>query len=398
MQLVTRFENIKMSQPSDKIPARTMKTAGSEIVLERVPANPNLQAWDAADQYLLRHIKDNEILHPDSEIIILNDQFAALTVALADYSPCMISDSYLSKLALRHNMALNGRATDQLRFCSGLQSPESKFNLVLIKIHRSLALLEHQLHAIRPLINEHSTVIAAGMTRHIHSSTLALFENILGPTRTTLAWKKSRLILVEANQALEPGQSPYPDEFIVNVGQDLTISNHASLFSRDKLDAGTRLLLEQMPISDSYQTIIDLGCGNGILGLVAALLNPDAVLIFVDESYMAVDSARTNFQHAFGDSRSADFKVTNCLQGIDSESADLVLNNPPFHQQNSIGDAIAWQMFVDAKRVLKTGGEIRVVGNRHLAYHAKLKKIFGNCEQIASNGKYVILNAVKKPA
>ncbi len=162
------------------------------------------------------------------------------------------------------------------------------------------------------------------------------------------------------------------------------------------LRRGTRLLLENMPASDQYHDIVDLGCGNGLLGIIAALVNSQARSHFVDESYMAVDSAKTNFKSAFGGGRRAEFSVSNCLTDFESDSVDLVLNNPPFHQQHNVGDAIAWQMFVDARRVLRKGGELIVVGNRHLAYHAKLKKIFGNSQQIASNGKFVVLQSIKK--
>ena len=48
-----------------------------------------------------------------------------------------------------------------------------------------------------------------------------------------------------------------------------------------------------------------------------------------------------------------------------------------------------------AKRCLQYGGELRIVGNRHLDYHHKLKKLFGNCTLIASNQKFVVLRAVK---
>ncbi|MCK5335338.1 MAG: methyltransferase, partial [Gammaproteobacteria bacterium] len=68
----------------------------------------------------------------------------------------------------------------------------------------------------------------------------------------------------------------------------------------------------------------------------------------------------------------------------------------PFHQQHATGDAVAWRMFNDAKKVLKKDGELWVVANRHLAYHIKLKKIFNNYEQIASNKKFVILKVVKR--
>jgi 16S rRNA (guanine1207-N2)-methyltransferase len=52
-------------------------------------------------------------------------------------------------------------------------------------------------------------------------------------------------------------------------------------------------------------------------------------------------------------------------------------------------------MFMEARRVLVEGGELRIVGNRHLGYHAKLKKLFGNCTTVAANKKFVVLSATK---
>jgi len=75
---------------------------------------------------------------------------------------------------------------------------------------------------------------------------------------------------------------------------------------------------------------------------------------------------------------------------------DLGLCNPPFHQGEAITDHIAWQMFLDARRRLKDGGILHIVGNRHLAYHVKLQRLFKNCTTVASNGKFVILQAQKK--
>jgi 16S rRNA G1207 methylase RsmC len=73
----------------------------------------------------------------------------------------------------------------------------------------------------------------------------------------------------------------------------------------------------------------------------------------------------------------------------------LILCNPPFHQQTATTDHIAWQMFKDSFRVLKKGGELRIIGNRQLAYHIKLKRIFGNEKLIASNDKFVTQSAIK---
>ena len=53
-------------------------------------------------------------------------------------------------------------------------------------------------------------------------------------------------------------------------------------------------------------------------------------------------------------------------------------------------------MFADARTALRDGGELWVVGNRHLGYHEKLRRMFGNCELVASDPKFVVLRAVKQ--
>lgn len=65
---------------------------------------------------------------------------------------------------------------------------------MLIKIPKTLALLEQQLRALRLVVTPQTRIIAGAKARDIHNSTLELFEKILGTTTTTLAWKKARLI------------------------------------------------------------------------------------------------------------------------------------------------------------------------------------------------------------
>lgn len=374
---------------------KTLLLPQGEFELQRRPADSRLQAWDAADELLLKHVHDARFLSADTRLLILNDAFGAIAVALANHPVFSWNDSWLAQQALRDNLLANGYPVTEVSTNDDLELPAAPVDCVLIKIPKALALLEHQLYALRPLLHHDSRIVAAGMARHIHSSTLELFETILGPTTTTRAVKKSRLVLVQRDHSLNEGQSPYPDSFELEVDRSYRIVNHASLFSRDRLDPGSRLLLEHMPVADRYRRIVDLGCGNGVLGLIAAALNPAATLLFRDESHMAIASARENFRAAFAGERQAEFVVGDCLQGVDSESQDLVLLNPPFHQQHSAGDAVAWQMFKDARRVLVRGGELRIVGNRHLGYHAKLKKLFGNCSNVGANKKFVILSAIK---
>ena len=235
------------------------------------------------------------------------------------------------------------------------------------------------------------------MVKTIHTSTLNLFEKYIGSTKTSLAKKKARLVFCESDKNIQEVKSPYPKSYVLENAK-FTIFNHANVFSRESLDIGTRFFLQHIPQNEKYKTIIDLGCGNGIVGLIAAERNPQANILFYDVSFMAVESARQTFENAVSESllstTKVEFKVNDCLTGVAENSADLILNNPPFHQDNAVGDEVAWNMFLQSKKVLKKNGELLVVGNRHLGYHIKLKKIFGNCGVVATNKKFVILKAL----
>ena len=374
----------------------TLTVAQGSFALGRYPRQriEHLRAWDAADEYLLQQLSEQQLLQPEQKLLILNDGCGALSVALAGQRPWMLSDSFLAHQATLANLAANQRSADSVRLLTSLQAPQGLVDLVLIKVPKCLALLEDQLFRLRPHLHPGSQILGAGMVKGIHTSTLALFERILGPTTTSLARKKARLIFCRPDLERDPGTTPYPGEFQLETTGEL-ISNHAGVFSREGLDIGTRFFLEQIPTSEQPRTMVDLGCGNGIVGLVAARRNPRARLIFTDESFMAVASAEENFRRAFGAEREASFLVTDALAGIPRGSVELILNNPPFHQEHVVGDQSAWRMFQQAREALCHRGELLVIGNRHLDYHLKLRRLFGNCTLLDSNPKFVVLKTVR---
>lgn len=367
---------------------------GRQLTLQRLPATDEtspLQAWDAADDYLLHEVAENTgVAGP---VIIMNDAFGALTCALAENQPVSVSDSWVAQQATRINLAENGIDERAITFIDSLGPLPEAPVLVLIKIPKQLALLEHQLRALRAVVTPQTRVIAAGKARDIHRSTLQLFEKILGPTTTSLACKKARLIyctpaLPELADA--PATLSWPLE-----GSSWIIHNHANVFSRSSLDIGARFLLEHLP-QDLSGELVDLGCGNGVLGLKLLDSSPQASVTFVDESYMAVASSRLNVEVNLPDAiERCEFVVNHSLAGMDGGRFSAVLCNPPFHQENTLTDGTAWQMFNDARRCLRFGGELWVVGNRHLDYYRKIRKIFGNCTTVATNNKFVVLKAAK---
>ncbi len=375
-----------------------MAPSQSDFELERYPcrANEALQAWDAADKLILRQLEDHS--ENIGEWLVVNDTWGALSTALAHRRPSTLSDSYLAHAAVRENLRRNHIDFAAVRPLTSFDPLPARVDMVVMKVPKSLALLEDQLHRIAPHLHDKSTVLAAAMTKHIHRSTLDLFAKIVGPTRTSLAEKKARLIFCEPDANLHLPPNPWPKTYTVIPGDEV-VTNHAGVFAAERLDGGARLLLEHLPRRDGPHRIVDLGCGNGILGMKAAIASPNAEVTFVDESYRAVASAEATFRENLGPKRMAHFVVGNGLFDLGYGAAmagfDLVLNNPPFHENHAISDATAWQMFVESREALRPGGELWVVGNRHLRYLAKLKRLFCNCDIVVSDGKFVVLRATK---
>ena len=395
-----------------------LTTAHAEYSLARFPEDPRdtLRAWDASDEYLLRQLDGTAALDgttaPPVEltgtVVVLGDRWGALATAAAAAAAdsagvvVQVSDSYLTQQATRANLERNGLAGGAVTLLSTQDAPPARIDVLLVRVPKSLALLEDQLLRVAPGVHEGTVVIGTGMVTEIHTSTLKLFERILGPTRTSLAVRKARLIHCTPDPRLAPGPSAWPisytlpaDDASLGAAAGLTVANEAGIFSAERLDVGTRFLLQHLPTRTGPEHVVDLGCGNGVVGTAAALANPDARLTFADESYQALASARATFQ-ASGSPAKAEFLLGDGLTSLPPGSADLVLNNPPFHSHQATTDAGARRMFADARTVLRPGGQLWVVGNRHLNYHVTLRRLFGNCVTIGSSPKFVVLRATKR--
>jgi 16S rRNA (guanine1207-N2)-methyltransferase len=395
-------------------------TPWGDLDLTRYPAEPRepLRAWDASDDYLLRHLAQSGTDPSGGVTVVAGDRWGALTTALAAYRPAadpgadpgaepgpgayiQISDSFLGQRATAANLRRNAPGgTGAVRLLSTRDTPPERIDVLLVRVPRSLALLEDQLRRLAPAVHAGTVVVGAGMVSEIHTSTLRLFETVLGPTRTSLAVRKARLIFCAPDPALPRAPSPWPLRYALPDGvgplSGRTVTSHAGVFCADRLDIGTRVLLGHLPARRGRDRVVDLGCGNGVVGTSAALANPDSEVVFTDESHQAVASAEATFRDNAGPAAKAEFLVADALADMPPESADLVLNNPPFHSHRATTAATAHRMFTTARAVLRPGGELWVVANRHLGHHVRLRRLFGNCDLIASTPKFVLLRATKR--
>ncbi len=351
------------------------------LVRYPVRKNETLLAWDSADELMLAHMKTLPL--EGKRLLILNDHFGALSLGLEGFDCTVYTDSFVSAMGLRMNSSERLSAVNNLKALSGI------YDYVLVQIPKNMSFFEDQLSHLTHHLGAHSILICGTMIKHLSPTSFELINKYIGATTTSLAQKKARLIFATFEKT--PVNSTYPKSVTLE-SFDKPFLHHSNLFSREKLDIGTRFFLEHLP-RGSLKDILDLGCANGIIGIRAKELNPQAQIYFSDDSAMAIESARVNYSNYFSDS--AQYFWTNCFENQPSDMLDHVLCNPPFHQGTTVGDFIAWQMFQDAHRSLKAGGVLRVIGNSHLGYQMKLKKIFGNSKIVATNAKFIICDAVK---
>lgn len=389
---------------------RSFGTPSGTFELRRHPHRPRstLRAWDAADAYVLRYLAEQEDTGRFRSVAILNDGFGALACGLHQLGPTSVVDTITAELGTAGNLERNHLPPIPVH--PEVDDVPNGLDLVVVKVPKSLGQLEDQLHRLAPKLDEDTVILGSGMVRDIHTSTLQLFETIIGPTTTSLAERKARLIHCTVDPAMQRPDNPWPVSWR---DHGLTVVNRGGVFSARSLDIGSRFLLEHLPTvtpapGERSATIVDLGCGNGVLGTAAAAMINNAVhvdtafvdtvdvdTVFVDISAAAIDSARRSWAANHGDREARFLRSDRLINAVERGTVDLVLNNPPFHDERAVGDATVWDMFVDSHAVLRPGGELRVIGNRHLGHHSRLKKIFGNCKTVASNRKFVVLSSIR---
>jgi len=105
------------------------------------------------------------------------------------------------------------------------------------------------------------------------------------------------------------------------------------VFSRGHTDPGTEEIIKAMDLAGA-ERILDLGCGYGIIGIVAAKLAPQARVILTDLNERAIELARRNIET--NQAPNAEARPGSGYQPVAGESFDVILTNPPIRAGNTV--------------------------------------------------------------
>ncbi|HET9160081.1 MAG TPA: class I SAM-dependent methyltransferase [Caulobacteraceae bacterium] len=157
------------------------------------------------------------------------------------------------------------------------------------------------------------------------------------------------------------------------------------IFSWDRLDPGTALLMECLPALAGQGA--DFGCGVGLLSQLV-LRSPGVItLSLIDIDRRAVDCARRNVDDPRARFEWADVRTT------DHSGLDFVVMNPPFHDGGREDRALGQAFVAQASRSLKPGGCCWLVANRHLPYEAPLAEHFSSVRLVRETGAFKVYEA-----
>ena len=173
------------------------------------------------------------------------------------------------------------------------------------------------------------------------------------------------------------------------LGEKMTFLTDAGVFSKKMVDFGSQLLLKCLEV-DQGETVLDVGCGYGPLGLsLAKAYGVQATM--VDINNRALDLAQQNAER---NKVEATIFQSNIYEQVEGHF-DHVISNPPIRA----GKQVVHEIIENSKDFLKTGGDLTIVIQKKQgapSAKSKMEDVFGNCEVVKKDKGYYILRSVKE--
>jgi 16S rRNA (guanine1207-N2)-methyltransferase len=166
----------------------------------------------------------------------------------------------------------------------------------------------------------------------------------------------------------------------------------SSVFSKKQVDLGTRLLIDAMSLPETG-AVLDVGCGYGAVGIVAAASNSQLRVVMTDVNMRAVRLARQNIK--INRVQNAEARCGYLYEPVKDLTFNCVLSNPPV----SAGMETVKAIITEAPKVMAREATFQMVLRSKIGAKTLpliFNKSFSNCQVLARKGGYRVLIAEKQ--
>lgn len=301
----------------------------------------------------------------------------------------LCDDSLVAVEATKRTLQLNGVGGAVIHG----HEVTGSFDLVLLDAPRGREWVRHLLTLAAQVLRPEGRLLLAGPNRGGIKGFIQDADEIVGPCEVTRIKAGHRLAMAVRSAAAAGLSFAGQDQVCETTvrGQPIHFVTRPGVFSHGELDAGTRALIETMVIEPG-ENVLDLGCGSGIVGAVAAQMGGRVVC--VDSSAIALKATWATLE-LNGMVGRAQVLASDCAWTVRDMRFDVVATNPPFHQGLDVEYDVAQQFVRDAVRVLKPNGRLYLVSNRFVHYERMMEGWFARVSIVYEDHRFRVLEAVR---
>jgi 16S rRNA (guanine1207-N2)-methyltransferase len=369
----------------------------------QIVSKPGLSNWDRVTPATILLAETVEAA-PDARVLQLGCGHGALGVALARQVPAghvaLMDTDYIALTMAEQTLGANGVANAQVRpAISVLPDGAGAFDTAVMELPKGRKLARRWLVEAQAALKPGGELYLAGANEQGIQPAIQDAAALFGGA-AVLRYKKGNRVARAVKAAQAGGQPEWAGEagiapgtwheFEAGVrGYAFRLRSLPGVFAfDDDLDEGTRLLLDQLEVAPGAQAVLDVGCGYGIIGLVAARLGAGHVDM-VDINLLAIASARENI--AGNAVSNAEAFLSDAFSAVEGRLYDLIASNPPFHTGKGVDYAVAHAFIEHARSSLKPGGRLLLVANKFIRYDHLMRTTFDTVECLVETNKYHVL-------
>jgi len=272
-----------------------------------------------------------------------------------------------------------------------LPDPAEPFDCVILTLPREKSRLQMMVHLGATLLTAGGRLLLAGENRAGIKSSASYLEPWFQSARRADSARHCVLYCAQRPRAAEPFDlEAYRRDWELLAPQvRLKIRSWPGVFAHGGLDAGTRLLLNELPVPGPGARVLDFACGAGVLGAAVLQRHPGVHCTLADVDALACHAARSTL-HANG--LRGEVIASDGFSDLHGHF-DLIVSNPPFHRGHRAVRDLTTSLLDPVRNFLNPGGQFVMVANRHLPYRRWLDEVFGAHVIAAADQRYHVLSA-----